>query len=172
MNAVAKTAALACMCMLAGCYSMDVATNNSLKKSALTPDDGRPVEHVVVCNNGWYLFYFIPIVCGNATPGAVFPWKFFTNQVKPELLHDRMMTHAASQNADVKELTFFHNEQVLFSIPDFPVPIPYLLCYREIQFSGLLAHRPKDEPAKAKDPSATVEEMNRLLNRLNAEDVK
>ena len=59
------------------------------------------------------------------------------------LLHDRMMEYAREQGADVGELTFFRDEQVFFSIPgsQFPVPIPYVLCFREIQFSGVLTKR-------------------------------
>ena len=164
---------LASATLLAGCFSMDIATTASLKKSALSPEDGRPMEHVVVANYGWYIFNWIPIACGNSTPNARFPWKFFSNQVEARLLHDRMMSHAASLNANVRDLTVTRNEQVFFTIPglDYPLPIPYVLCYREIQFSGVLTQRkPDDAPTNERKPKNTVEEMNQLLNKLNPEE--
>ena len=160
--------------LFAGCFSMDIATTSSLEKSALSPEDGRPKEHVVVSNYGWYLFNWIPLACGNATPGAMFPWKFFSNQVTSDLLHDRMMAHAAAQNADVKDLVFFRDEKVTFDLPgtNFPIPIPYVLCYREIQFSGVLTQRSDAGlPDDAKRQKA-VDEMNQLLDKLNPEEDK
>ena len=160
--------------LFAGCFSMDIATTSSLEKSALSPEDGRPKEHVVVSNYGWYLFNWIPLACGNATPDAMFPWKFFSNQVTSDLLHDRMMAHAAAQNADVKDFVFFRDEKVIFDLPgtNFPIPIPYVLCYREIQFSGVLTQRADAGlPDNAKRQKA-VDEMNQLLDKLNPEEDK
>ena len=145
--------------LLAGCYSMDVASNPALNASVAREKPGatqeeaassnrksRRAEHVVVSNYGWYLFNFIPLACGNAAPDAFFPWAFFSNQVSSTLLHDRMMSYAAATRANVKGLAFFRDEQVFFTIPgtQFPVPIPYILCFREIQFSGVLMPRPEE----------------------------
>lgn len=153
---------------------MDIATTESFKRSALTPDDGKPMEHVVVSNHGWYLFDAFPLVCGNATPGAFFPWKFFSDQVSPELLHDRLMAHAAAIHADAKDLVFLRDERVLFNIPglSIPVPIPYLITYHEIQFSAVLTQRRASTLPDGAKKRKDVEEMNQLLNRLNPEDGK
>lgn len=160
--------------LLAGCYSMDIATTESLKGSALTPDEGKPLEHVVVSNHGWYLFDTIPLVCGNATPGAYFPWKFFSDQVASTLLHDRLMAHAAAIHADAKDLVFFRDERVLFNIPglSIPIPIPYLITYHEIQFSAVLTQRRASVLTDDAKKRKAVEEMNQLLNRLNPEVVR
>ena len=172
MKRITKTLLLAGSTLLAGCYSMDIATTGSLKKSALSPEDGKPMEHVVVSNYGWFLFNWIPLACGNATPGASFPWKFFSNQVTSTLLHDRMMAHAAALNADVKDLTFIRDEKVIFDIPgtDFPIPIPYVLCYREIQFSGTLTQRKQPVPTDEYKKKKAIDEMNQLLNNLTPEE--
>ena len=142
--------------LLAGCYSMDIASNAALDGTLAKKGDtaaaqvskendraSKHVEHVVVSNYGWYLFNYIPLACGNATPEAWFPWAFFSDRVSSRLLHDRMMSYAASKKANVKELAFFRDEQVFFNIPGtkFTIPIPYLLCFREIQFSGVLMPR-------------------------------
>ena len=174
MKDTASSFALACIAMafLAGCFSMDVATTSSLKKSALSPEDGRPMEHIVVANYGWFLFNWIPIACGNARPGASFPWRFFSNHVDSALLHDRMMSHAAAKNADVRDLVFTRDEKVIFDLPgtDIPLPIPYVLCFREIQFSGVLTQRATPVPSDEVKKKKAVEEMNQLLDRLNPEE--
>ena len=129
--------------LLAGCYSMDISSNKAISHPSSSSNEVARAEHVVVSNYGWYLFNAIPLACGNADRDAKFPWKFFRNHVTSSLLHDRMMEYARKQGADVGELTFFRDEQVFFSIPgsQFPVPIPYVLCFREIQFSGVLTKR-------------------------------
>ena len=162
------------LALLAGCYSMDIATTESLKRSALTPDEGKPLEHVVVSNYGWYLFDAFPLACGNATPGAFFPFKIFSDQVSPEFLHDRMMSHAAAIHADAKDLMFFRDERVLFNIPglNIPVPIPYLLTYHEIQFSAVLTQRRASTLPDGAKKRKAVEEMNQLLDKLNPEGGK
>ena len=172
MKRMTRTLLFAGAALLAGCYSMDIATTDALQNSALSSRDGKVLEHVVVSNYGWYLFNWIPLACGNATPGAFFPWKFFSGQVKSDLLHDRLMAHAAAQNADVKDLAFFRNEKVCFDLPgtNFPVPIPYILCYREIQFSGVLMQHKDPEPSPEVKQRNAVEEMNQLLNRLSPEE--
>ena len=172
MKRIAKMVFLAGSILFAGCFSMDVATTDSLKKSALTPADGSPKEHVVVSNYGWYLFNCIPLACGNAAPDATFPWKFFSNQVTSGILHDRMMAHAAAHNADIKDLTFFRDEKVIFDLPgtDFPVPIPYVLCYREIQFSGTLTQRKTPVPTDESKRKKALDEMNQLLDKLNPDE--
>ena len=160
--------------LLAGCFSIDRGTSAAFRNSRLKASDGEPVEHILVANYGWYLFDCIPLVCGNATPGAFFPWNFFSGQVKPDLLHDRLMTHAAAQNADVKDLFFIRGEKVCFDLPgtNFPVPIPYILCYREIQFSGVLMQHKDPEPSPEVKQRKAVEEMNQLLRRLSPEEEK
>ena len=137
---------LPAIAMLAGCYSMDIASNSALDGHG--EKTSRNSEHVVVSNYGWYLFDCLPLACGNTNHKALFPWVFFSNQVSSSLLHDRMMEYATERNATVKELTFFRDEQVFFNVPgtQFPIPIPYVLCFREVQFSGVLTPRAEEVP--------------------------
>jgi hypothetical protein len=127
--------------LLGGCYSMEVGTNEALRNSGLTDGVNKPVEHVLVSNYGWYLFNCIPIVCGNASGADSFPWKFFTNHVDPVLLHDRMMAYANSKNASVKDLVFSRDEKIFFEIPEVSFPIPFFVCYHEVQISGVLVEK-------------------------------
>ena len=149
MKSPLSIVAALCALILAGCYSMDVASNEALRKSGTT--DGvktDSIEHVLVSNYGWYLFNCAPLVCGNASPGGTFPWSFFSDQVNPEIVHNRLMEYAASRDANVEELVASYDEKVFLQVPEVQVPIPYLLCYREVQASGVLVERKKTQSAK------------------------
>ncbi len=99
---------------------------------------GTPVEHVVIANNGWYLFNVLPLACGNAREDAWCKWRFFSDEVNLDKLHNRLTRHAAQKGCMVEGLNVFNAEQVLplsISVAGFNVPIPYLICYQDIQLS-------------------------------------
>ena len=58
------------------------------------------------------------------------------------------MGYVNGMRKDAKNLTYTSYDSVMFEIPgsNIPVPIPYLLTYREIQLSGVLIG--KKETAK------------------------
>ena len=101
---------------------------------------GEPADHVVVANNGWYLFNAWPLACGNARENAKFIWRFFSNDVNADILQNRLTRHAARKNCDVEELNVFNDEEVFLSIPgtSFPIPLPYIITFRETQLSCVL----------------------------------
>lgn len=166
-------AAPALLALMAGCFSLETAPiggDASDGRFRLAASDGTPVEHVVVSNNGWYLFNLWPLASGNAAVGARFPWRFFRDDVDMSTLQSRLMQYAAARGCDVEELNVFNDEQVLLSIPgsSFPVPIPYIATYREVQYSGVLVRR---APAPGRTPEerrrkAITREMRRLLNEI------
>ena len=140
-----------------GCYSVDIAANQALSNSALSPSDAEPEEHVVVSNFGWLLFNRIPLVCGNGDPDGLLPWSFFSNYMSPEFLHDQLMKYAAGRDTNVRDLMFYQDEKVFLNIPgmgQFSLPIPYLICLREIQFSGVLTSRNAGRAAVAESNSS------------------
>lgn len=97
-------------------------------------------EHVHVANYGWYLFHCIPLACGNANQDAWTPFVSFRDDVTMDKIQGRFMSYANGQGANVTDLTYTTNESVMLNIPglNVPLPIPYLLTYREIQLSGVL----------------------------------
>ena len=155
MRLITLSLVVSSMLLLGGCFSMETASNAALRNSGNGTGSDVPIEHVMVSNYGWYLFNCVPLVCGNASPDASWPWKFFSDHVNPILLHDRLMKYASSKTADIKDLVFSHEEEVFFDFPgsDIPFPIPYLVCYREIQFSGVLTRRTDQKNAPGKDCS-------------------
>ena len=120
--------ALAAMC-LAGCFSLERARIRSIDK-----------EHVLVSNYGWYLFHFIPVACGNASFNAWTPWVAFRNDVTLDKIQSRFMNYANFYGKKTRDMSYYTQESVLFEIPgtDFPVPLPYILTYKEVQLSGVL----------------------------------
>ena len=157
---------------VSGCFSFESTpigggTADGLRIHAT---DGDPVEHVVVANNGWYLFNLWPLASGNAAVDAKFPWRFFRNDVHERIMHDRMTRYAAGKSCDIEEMNVFNDEQVLLSIPgtSFPLPIPYVFTFRELQVSGVLVKRThqSSERAEAKRRKAITREMKRLLDAL------
>ena len=91
------------------------------------------------------------------------PWIFFRNDVTMDKIQRRFMMYAddygrrvATENAavtasgenleriservKVRDLVYTTSESVLFNVPglNFPLPLPYILTYQEIQLSGVL----------------------------------
>lgn len=122
---------------LTGCFSLD---------------SGRFVrsneEHVLVSNYGWYLFHYFPIACGNAEKNGWLPWTLFRNDVKMDKIQGRFMDYAGDRKA--RDLAYTTTESVMLEIPgiNLPLPIPYLLTYREIQLSGVLEPESKSSQKK------------------------
>jgi len=137
---------------LSGCFSIDrgllVRTNE---------------EHVLITNYGWSLFGLIPLACGNADENATLPFVLFRNDVTMDKIQRRFMMYAddygrrvATENAavtasgedleriservKVRDLAYTTSESVLFNVPglNYPLPLPYILTYQEIQLSGVL----------------------------------
>lgn len=133
-------AALACA-LSAGCFSLEKA---NLRTSGQ--------EHVLVSNYGWYLFHFIPVACGNANRNAWTPWVVLRDDVTLDKIQSRFMEYAEGQGCEASDLSYTTRESVMLEIPGttFTVPVPYLLTYREVQLSGLMA---KKQPAAGEEDS-------------------
>jgi hypothetical protein len=129
MKFCAKIATLCVTLCLTGCFSLDTAT------LSMTGE-----EHVVVRNYGWKLFNCVPIVCSNASKDYVLPWAFFRDDVTMDKVQYRFMDYAKNKGVEISDLKYTYYDTVLFNLPivQYPLPIPYLLCYREIQLSGNL----------------------------------
>lgn len=114
-----------------GCFTVNTATSEVTEN-----------HHLLVQNYGWRLFYAIPIVSGNATEAddRFGPWAFFRDDVTLDKVQKRFFKEAATLDGEVTDLTYYCRENILFDIPltQLPMPIPYIICYREIQLSGVI----------------------------------
>lgn len=162
------------MLFAAGCFSLETTPlgDEAGHSIELFGDEERATEHVVVSNFGWYLFNRWPIVCGNAREDRTFPWRFFRNDVDENVIQGRLMNYASARACDVKGLHIFNNEEVLMSIGvgGVSIPLPYVITYRELQYSCALTRRrrPPIDPRKAgkQDMKELSEEMGRLLEKI------
>ena len=113
---------------LAGCFTLE---------SASTPENN---EHIFASNYGWYLFGGVPLVCGNTSKDAWMPFVFFRDDVTMDKVQSRFTDYARDKGATPVNINYFNDEDVLCQLPgtDIPLPIPYILVYREIQLSGVL----------------------------------
>ena len=116
---------LACA-LLGGCATVTVSR------------DGATMVNIE--NSGWYLFHFIPLACGNASEDPLMPWIFFRNDVTMDKIQHRFMKYANFYDKKTRDMSYYTQESVLFEIPgtDFPIPLPYILTYKEVQLSGVL----------------------------------
>lgn len=114
---------------LTGCFSLD---------TAVLPKTGD--EHVMVSNYGWFLFKRIPLACGNSSRDRILPWVLFRNDVTMKKIQQRFMDHARGSGKTASDLNYYTSDSVMFEVPglNFPLPIPYLLTFKEIQLSGVL----------------------------------
>ena len=108
--------------------------------TAVLEIDGR--EHVVASNYGWKLFNCIPVCCGNAADDGkrVSPWAFFRDDVTMDKVQSRLMSYARERGREVTDLTYHNYDSVMLWIPmaGIALPVPYLICYNEVQLSGVL----------------------------------
>jgi len=159
---IVAASAMAGLCV--GCFTMETATTETLRNSHHTGMEGKPREHVVVANYGWYLFNVIPLVCGNAREGARCAFAFFRDEVTTDIVHSRLTSYAAQKGCHLAELNLYVNDSVLFEVPgtSIPIPMPYVLCYKERLVSALLMDpppesvaQPSETPLPTNDDSAT-----------------
>ena len=132
--------------LLAGCYSMDVATTERFRNDRILGIDAQPVGHAVVSNYGWYLFDKYPLVCGNPDSNSSFAWSFFDNEVTPDAVLNDLTRIAVKNDCELVDLNFYRDSTCM-------LPIPYvnttfgILWYREIQVSGVFV-RPRRRIAR------------------------
>ena len=68
-----------------------------------------------------------------------------------DVVHNRLTSYAARNGCHLAELNLYVNDSVLFEVPgtSVPIPMPYVLCYRERLVSALLMDPPLPPPLPA-----------------------
>lgn len=112
------------MCLaLAGCFTVEKAGITSTGE-----------EHVVVANYGWSLFNCIPLACGNASEDPTTDFALFRDDVTIEKLQARFDKIAGSRTVKYPHCRYY--DTVFLTV--LGIPIPYIICYKEISISGVL----------------------------------
>ena len=129
MNAVKAILAVFAVAMVSGCFSLQTA------KLSRSGD-----ENIFISNYGWYLFDCLPLATGNADESTKLPTVFFRDDVTMDKMQQRMLSYAEKNGKEIYDPAYHNHNSILFNVPglNFPLPIPYILTYREIQLSGVL----------------------------------
>lgn len=122
MKRYAVLAVAALVLGLCGCFTVETAPMR------------QGGEHVVMSNQGWKLFDWIPLFCGNADEGATCGIALFRDDVTMEKVQGRFARYAAGRSIDCPVYNF--SNQAFIDI--FGIPIPYLITYRQITLSGTM----------------------------------
>ena len=126
MKKAKRLAALAALA-LSGCFTVDVATSPIL---------GDGIEkHVVAENYGWYLFGCLPLACGNKDLDSWCPFSLFCDEVRPELVYEKMTDVARRESCRLRDVTVYDDNNVLF---DCYVTIPWIVVTKDIFVSATL----------------------------------
>ena len=114
MKALGLISALCATLCLTGCMSTEVS------KSEVCG-----TEHIFVSDFGWKLFNWIPI---------------FRSDITLERVQKELMAESNRRGKVATDLTVHSYDKVTFDIPLIVItlPIPYIICYHEIQVSGVL----------------------------------
>ena len=83
------------------------------------------IEHIYTSDYGWKLLNCIPL---------------FRPDITIERVQKELASEANRRGKTVSELVYHTEEEVTFNIPlvVITLPIPYVLCYHEVQLSGVL----------------------------------
>ena len=126
-----------------GCYFRYAATTPELQNCSYAEGGGEIKEHLFIENFGWYLFYSIPICCGDDDPESFFPLTFFEDRCKEEVLHQRFEEAVKESGGTAVGVAFVNNDGVTFEVPGLSIPIvlPYVLCTRDVEISGTIIRK-------------------------------
>ena len=99
---------------LTGCLSTEVTTSEVCG-----------TEHILVQDYGWKLFNCIPL---------------FRSDITADRVRSELEAEAKRRGKTAEDLTWHSYDTIFFYLPILyvPIPIPYVICYHEIQVSGVL----------------------------------
>ena len=144
--------ALAAILMAAGCVSIDRCDASVFPNLTIDGSNLRAREHIVVSNFGYYIFNTFPLICGNANPRRILPFKLFSSHVSLPYMQ-AILSHEAKKRGHVKiaSLTSHYDAAPCFTISTDAMSIlGMLFSYREVQLSAVLMD--DEAPSSEVDP--------------------
>jgi len=132
--------------VLSGCYSIEVASSTDFSNCQFASETGRiPTAHMLVRNDGWFLFNRIPIVCGNADIGSWLPWTFFNDEVSMDFVQRAIVRRAKDRGERIIQMNAINNSVTLMQLPSTQgLSIPYILCHHRTQMSVVFVRDPEE----------------------------
>lgn len=131
---------------LSGCCLRYSIAPEHMKGLPYGDGDREFVEHYYVLNYGWYLFDRFPLACGDTDPDALIRFSFFSDQVRSDLLMQQFNDRVKATGTEPCSVVTTIEDGVTFDVPglSFPLVLPYIICFREVQVSGVLTRRSED----------------------------
>ena len=82
-------------------------------------------EHIFVSDYGWKIFNWIPL---------------FRPDITLERVQNEMAAESKRRGKTATELVYHNYDEMSFDIPLLVItlPLPYIICYHEVQISGVL----------------------------------
>lgn len=150
MNMLRLTAATVALAAFSGCYSIHVATSPDFSNCRIAAEDGRiPTAHMLVQNDGWFLFDRIPIICGNSDVESWCPWTLFKDEVSMEYVQKVIVNRAKERGERILQMNAINNNATLMAIPGTEgLSVPYIICHHGTQLSVVFA---KDVSSSGED---------------------
>ena len=125
--------------LLSGCCSIHIASSPDFSNCRLAAEGERiPTAHMLVQNDGWFLFDRLPLVCGNVDTESWFPWTFFKDEVSMECVQRSIVRRAKIRGERIVQMNAINHNVTLMTFPGTQgLSVPYILCHRETQISAV-----------------------------------
>jgi len=160
--------------LMSGCYSIQVASSQDFSNCRLAAEEDRiPAGHMLVQNEGWFLFDKLPIVCGNANTESWFPWTFFSDEVSMDYVQKAIVRRAKVRGERIVQMNAINHNQTLITLPGTQgFSVPYIICHHKTQISVvfLKAAEPAELPVIV-DEVADVEDVAEMDEIADMEEV-
>lgn len=145
--------------LLSGCYSIHVASSQEFSNCRIAAEENRvPTAHMLVQNDGWFLFDRLPLVCGNTDTESWFPWTLFKDEVSMDYVQKAIVRRAKMRGERIVQMNAVNHNATLMSLPGTQgLAIPYLICHHNTQISVLFVKETDPEPTPL---SVVAEEFN------------
>ena len=136
--------------LFTGCYSVHVASSPDFSNCRIASEkDKIPTAHILVENDGWFLFDKIPLICGNANTASWFPWTFFKDEVSMEYVQKVIKRRAEQRGERIIQMNSINNNITLMQFPGTQgASIPYIICHHETQISAVYVKDPEKPEAE------------------------
>ena len=118
---------------LAGCFSVEVASSPVLGEEVK--------QHVIVGNYGWYLFGYVPLVCGNERLDSWCPISIFCDEVDPQVAYEKARRLSELEGCEIGNFHMVDDNVVMFEFYSIPVPIPWVVVRKEVSLSAYLVKK-------------------------------
>lgn len=141
--------ALTAAVLLSGCSTVIISSPGTLSGVDVKGADGKADRVIMVANEGYYLFQWLPLVAGDVTwdkknndiSGGI---KLFSHQLRGDRMLNAISRYAERENCDLVDIVV-NNKNVcdvnFFSLSDL---FHTIVGYQAITYSGVL--RAKGEP--------------------------